>query len=99
MHSLACLIHKMGIFFTSYAQQIQRQIGSKPQTEIPIQPLRPFQKWHPPKQPFMFVVQFHILKRSAIDSNLILAVRMAHGTHSAHFSTLTNIPPSTPFPI
>lgn len=36
MHSLACLIHKMGIFFTSYAQQIQRQIGSKPQTEIPI---------------------------------------------------------------
>lgn len=62
MHSL--FIHKMGLFFTSYAQQIQRQTGSKPQTKFLHQsnPASHFKMPPPPqKSNPLFVVQFHIL--------------------------------------
>lgn len=68
MHSLLLFIRWEYFFcFTSYAQQIQRQTCSKPQTKFLHRrnPASHFKMAPPPppnkKQPFTFVVQFHIL--------------------------------------
>lgn len=89
MHSL--FIHKMGLsFFTSYAQQIQRQTGSKPQTKFLHQsnPASHFKMPPPPpkKQPFVCSPVSH--SDRSFYSNLILAEW--HKPRSEYFHVLTD---------